>query len=464
MERSKYLMKNTALFALGNIGTKLISFFLVPLYTNALSTSEYGVVDLVMTICMVLVPILTLNIGESIMRYSLDKDANYDKIMSVGYIIMFFSIVVGFFILPVSHFFTPIKEYGIHIYLYSITFGISQIFICNLRGREKLLQYAICNIIHTLSIALLNIYFLLIVKQGIIGYFWAYIIANLITTVYAVYASRTKFHFSLDGQLMKSMIAFSIVLIPNSFMWWIMNSSDRIMVTAMVGEAANGIYAISYKVPTLVSTISVVFNQAWSYSAIKENKSDDNETYCNIMYDKLTKMLILFTGGLMMIMKPFLSFYVEKSYYVAWRYTPYLLIGFLFMTLGSFLATSYTVHKDSKGFLISGMFGAVVNLILNALLIPYLGVAGAAVATCISYFTVYVFRVWHTRKYLVIHVIQKEHLVGIFLLFILGGTMFVDNNVGQVILIAEYVLMLILFRKFIVDFFCMFTKLIRNKK
>ena len=81
-ERGKYLAKNTALFALGNIGTKMISFFLVPIYTNALSTSEYGVTDLIASICTVLVPILTCNIGESVMRFALDEDADYDKIMN----------------------------------------------------------------------------------------------------------------------------------------------------------------------------------------------------------------------------------------------------------------------------------------------------------------------------------------------------------------------------------------------
>ena len=83
-----------------------------------------------------------------------------------------------------------------------------------------------------------------------------------------------------------------------------------------------------------------------------------------------------------MVMKPFLSIYVEKSYYVAWKYTPYLMIGFMFMTLGTFLSTSYTVNKDSWGFLISGTLGAIMNLILNWFLIPIFGVSGAAFATC----------------------------------------------------------------------------------
>ena len=78
--RTGYLMKNTALFALGNLGTKIISFFLIPLYTKVLTTEQYGIVDLVVTISTIVVPILSLNIAEAVMRFNLDKDADKDKI------------------------------------------------------------------------------------------------------------------------------------------------------------------------------------------------------------------------------------------------------------------------------------------------------------------------------------------------------------------------------------------------
>ncbi len=81
--RTGYLIKNTALFALGNLGTKIISFFLIPLYTNVLSTEQYGIVDLVVTISTIVVPILSLNIAESVMRFNLDRDADRNKITKI---------------------------------------------------------------------------------------------------------------------------------------------------------------------------------------------------------------------------------------------------------------------------------------------------------------------------------------------------------------------------------------------
>ena len=349
-QRNKYLLKNTVIFSIGNFGTKIISFFLVPLYTNILTTREYGTVDLIYTIGMVLVPLLTLNIGESIMRFALDKDADCDKIMSTGITILIFGAIIGLLILPIANLFESVSNYSIYIYLYTLTLAFSQIFLCYLRGKEFLLKYSIGNIIQSLTIAIFNIIFLIGMKKGIEGYLMAYILANVCTGLYGFWAGKVNLvikKYSIDIELSKNMIKYSVVLIPNSFMWWIMNSSDRMMVSAMISVTANGVYAVAYKIPTLLSTITTIFNQAWSYSAIREDESEDKEEYNNRVYENLVTIVIVVATGLLMIMKPFLSVYVGKEYYTAWHYVPYLIVGFVFMTLGSFIATSYTVHKDS---------------------------------------------------------------------------------------------------------------------
>ena len=108
MQRKKYLIKNTLLFSLNSIGTKLIVFFLVPLYTKAFTTAEYGIIDLVTTIATLLVPSITLNIGEAVMRFSLDEDANQNEIMSVGVFFIAFSFACCFSVFGVISYFPTI--------------------------------------------------------------------------------------------------------------------------------------------------------------------------------------------------------------------------------------------------------------------------------------------------------------------------------------------------------------------
>ena len=93
--RIKYLMKNTAIFTIANMASKFISFFLIPIYTNVLSTAEFGTIDLVTTITTVLLPILTLNVMESVMRFNLDENADKEKISKIGIAMLIFRQSLG---------------------------------------------------------------------------------------------------------------------------------------------------------------------------------------------------------------------------------------------------------------------------------------------------------------------------------------------------------------------------------
>lgn len=440
--RNKYLAKNTLIFTIGNFGSKFIAFFLVPLYTNVLRTEEYGVADLITTLCAVIAPALILNISEAIVRFSLDKDADRAVITKIGIRVFEISIILGIVLIPVYNLFSSVRDYSIYIFVYNIAIGASTIFLYDLRGKELLLQYSIGSVILTLTSALFNILFLVVLDWGIQGYISAFILANFLTAVYAAVVGRSFKDYSktkINIEKMKEMVSFSAFLIPNTFMWWIMNSSDRVMVTAMVGNAANGIYAISYKLPTLISTLTGIFNQAWGYSAIRENGAKDESEYNNEVFRSLISIAMLMGVGLITVMKPFLDIYVEKSYYVAWKYTPFLVIGCVYLTLGTFMSSTYNVHKDSKGFLLSGTIGAVVNIGLNFLLIPKFQVYGAAIATCISYIVVFLFRYFHTRKYICFNIKNKEFIIGTVLLLSSSVIMFIDNYIGltlQILILA----------------------------
>lgn len=434
--RGRYLAKNTAIFAIGNVASRLISFFLVPLYTNILTTAEYGVVDLVNTLCTVLAPILILNINEAVMRFALDKGANYKKIMSTGLTVFVGAILFGILVIPASSLFSEVAPYSTYIYFYTVTLAGSQLFLCYLRGKENIAFYSVGSVLQTMTIALFNILFLAVLHKGIKGYFLAYIISNIITILFAFIAGNVREvirNYKFDIKLTKEMAAYSVVLIPNTFMWWIMNSSDRVMVTSIIGVAANGIYAVSYKLPSLVSTMTGIFNQAWSYSAIREDGAEDENEYNNIVFNRLISIVMLLSIALLTIVKPFLGLYVGMDYYSAWEYTPFLIIGSAYLTLATFMATSYTVHKDSFGYLFSATFGAVLNIVLNFLLIPIIHVYGAAFATCISYIAVFAFRLIHTKKYIKYDIKNKEFIGGSVLLILSSISLFLDNYFGVII-------------------------------
>lgn len=465
--RDKYLIKNTAILTIGSLGSKFITFFLIPLYTNALSTAQYGIVDLIVTVNTVLAPIVTLNICEAVMRFALDENADRKQISRIGQLIYIISIVISLSLIPLFKMIPSLSDYAVYTSLYIITFAASQLFLCDLRGRELLLQYSIGSILETLLICIFNILFLLIFKMGIEGYLISYILAFAITAFYSFIVGKCYDAFlvkRIDKKLFREMAKFSIVLIPNTFMWWIINSSDRIMVSAFLGTSSNGIYAISYKLPTLVSSFTLIFNRAWSYSAIKEDGAADEAEFNNRIFGYLTIIVMMIGIAILVICKPFLKIYVAQEFYTAWRYVPFLTIGFVFLTLADFVSTTFTVHKDNYGFLFSGILGAVLNIILNYLLIPKIHIYGAAVATCVSYIAVFIYRIIYSAKYIKYSLFNKNFLLGTMLLVLSSVINFIEGFTYILINIVIVISVFYLYRKFIKQIFERIISIIKKKR
>ena len=406
--RAKYLFNNTLIFAIGNFGTKLISFFLVPIYTYTLSVADYGTADLVTTVSFVMAPMLTLNVSDAVLRFPLDKKGNDNQILTVGIIALIFAHLAGLFMIPLAKQFANTADFAILMYLYCVTSATSSMMQAFLRGLEKLRQFAFSNILCTACTAGLNILFLVTFKWGVSGYLLAYVLAFVVTTLYSVFASglfgRLRY-LSFDKKLFMEMFKYAIVLMPSTFMWWIINSSSRVIVTAMLGAAANGILAVAYKIPSIISVIANTFTQAWSYSAIREDDSDDRDQFTSNVFDKLMLSAGLLTLALMMVIRPVTMLYVSPEYASAWQFSSWLLLGNFLLTIGNFLGAPYTVHKDSVGYLATTAIGAVLNVLLMIVLVPLFGLYGSVVATFMGYLSVVAIRLFHTRKY--VHIDAK---------------------------------------------------------
>ena len=164
-----------------------------------------------------------------------------------------------------------------------------------------------------------------------------------------------------------------------------------------------------------------------------------------ILFVALILAMVAFGIGLLLLAKPFLKIYVSDSYYDAWRYTPFLIIGCVYLTLGTFMATSYTVHKDSFGYLFSGSFGAVFNILLNFILVPVIGV-------------------FHTRKYIKYDIWYKEFILGSLLMILSAILMFVDDIKGFLFQLLILVLGFAVFSKTWIPMLQFFLNKVRRKR
>lgn len=421
--RAKYLVKNTVLFTISSFGSKLISFFLVPLYTNVLSTSDYGAADLISTTVKLLLFVFSLNITSGVLRFSIDNDEYHGSYLQYGIKIF----VIGFALLGVT--LIPVINAGAfgfnttsYWYILSMYFflGLHEILSNYFRARDKIALIVIAGIATTLVTVIGNIVFLLGLKIGFTGYMLSIILGQLIACLILLFFGRPKLihqpMLSVDQK--KEILFYSIPLIFNGVAWWINQSLDKYFITSMLSLDENGIYAVASKIPTILSTLLTIFMQAWNLSAIKEYKSKDSAEFYANTYKTLRCFLSLCASGLIVLSIPIARIMFAKDFFVAWRYSSILLLAGIFSGMSSFLGSIFSAAKKSNIFAYSTVAAAIVNISLNALLIPKIGIQGATIATAISFFTIWIIRYFFVQRFKKIDIDILSEMV-IYLLLII---------------------------------------------
>lgn len=426
MGKYKYLAKNIGLLTASNFTSKILVFFLVPLYTSYLSTAEYGIYDLLNNSINLLIPILTINIQESVLRFALEKEKKTrSQIISVGVILLIMS---SLFIICISainyklNLIGIVKDYPVYFVLLYFGTAAYQLFSNFARGVDKVKEVAIASVISSVICIGLNIYLLIYADAGLEGYLIASIASTIIPSIYLILCIRDKASFTLyiNHLLVKELIAYSAPLILNAIGWWVNNAADRYVVTTMCGVAANGIYAVGYKIPSILNVFQTIFNQAWVLSSVKEFDPEDKHGFFGKTYNVYNAMMVNLCAIIIILSRPIARILYANDFFTAWQYTPFLTISIVFGAASGLLGGVFSAVKDSKIFGLSTIVGATVNLGLNFILVSKIGVIGAAIATTCSYALVWTIRIVSVKKYMKIRLMLKRDVVSYILLVCLS--------------------------------------------
>lgn len=403
MNHSKELIKNTAIIGIGKLSTHILTFLLLPLYTKKLTPAEYGTYDFLVTLSIFVVPIITLLLEESMFRFLIDAKDKKEKsdVISQTFIycmisILFFSIICIAITNIINY------EYGLLFMSYAISSILIGLSNALARGLGRIKIYSLSNFAVNAIIIGLNLFFILVMDLGVAGMLMSSVIANCVISViiliklkFFIYVDFTK----LQTDLLKKMLKYSIPLVPNSVSWSIINLSDRLMITSFLGTTQNGIYSIANKFPSIMNSLYGFFYVAWKESASKIVKEDDKEKYYNSIYDNLKKFLFSVLLCLIAILPIAFDFLVDISYKEAYLYIPVLIIAIYYSNISGFYGGIFAAYKDTKIMGTTTIISAFINIIINLILIPYIGVFAAVLSTIISNYIVYLYRKIKVKKY-----------------------------------------------------------------
>ncbi len=423
MGRSRELFLNVILVAIGNSGSKLLGLLMMPLYTRWLAPSDFGTADMIFVYVSMLINIVTANISEAVFVFPHGENkANQTKYFTTGSIFLCACLAItllicGILNITVSEkindvFFKYIWYIGLLLTSNATLTYIQQFS----RSIHRMDVYSFIGVVHSLAVVIFS--FLLIPNYGVEGYVLCMIIGYCVAFVYAMLASKSYVYFSsssFDRAFLKNMLQYSVPLIPNVIVWWLISSLNRPVMEHYVGLAGIGLFAVANKFPSIVNMVFNFFQQAWIVTVLDEFKKPDFGTYYNQMLKIVFLVQITLVFALIYLSVPLIRIFVTDEYYSAWKFIPILSLAVIFTNISAFTGSIFSATRKSKYYFYSSAVGALIAVILNILLIPTWQIWGACASLLVAHMSSAASRIYFSSKIVLIE--SKSSYVYSFFLF-----------------------------------------------
>lgn len=399
------LAKNTALLGFGKFSTFFMTFLILPFITRSLAPDEFGTVDLLSTYAIFLAPLLTLQTEMAVFRLLIDartSESSMQGIISAAIRILYtrtLPIVVALFIVGII-FKVP---YVLYVTAYTCLLIVVSVLAQISRGLGRNALFMASSIVDVATYASTALVGVVLLKGGIEGLLLAMILSQIargsllfVRLKIWRYARNLKVsNRSLD----RDMLSYSIPLIPNTIAWWVINMSNRTVLTIFVGSAANGIYAASSQFGNVFSNVFSVFQMALMESASLHIDSKDKDKY----FTDILRFAVRFFGFGVVVGVAFIPFIfnviVGEEFREAYRYIPIIAMNACVGSVMGIYSAIYVAKKLTKQIANTTSAAACINLGLVICLVGGLGIYAAALSTLFAFLFMAIYRYFDIQKY-----------------------------------------------------------------
>lgn len=467
MKKAKLFIENFLVYGLGGIITKIVPLIMVPIITRIMPNSTYfGISDMSNTIISFASALAILGMYDAMYRIFFDKDdEQYKRIVcstTLFFTLVTSIIVFGIMLLlkkQISVLFLGDIEYQNVVIITAIATLVTStnnIISAPTRMQNKRKTYLIVNTISPIlsySIAiplLLNGHYLIALPL-------AGAISGIIIEIAFACMNHKWFNIKkFDKKMLKQLLMIAIPLFPNFLIYWVYNSFDKVMITNMLGIGESGIYAVGAKIGSVSQLIYLAFAGGWQYFSFATMKEENQVKSNSLIYEYLG--IISYIATILMSSFSYLIFKIlfEEEYLRAYIVAPYLFMAPLLQMLFQVACNQFLVIKKTWPNLFILIIGAVLNIILNYVLIPILGIEGAAIATLVGYTVSNIIALIVLKKMKLM--ILSKRMIGsaiIAFIYIVLWRIFLKNNIviNSIVVITIIITYIALYKNEILTLF-----------
>lgn len=386
---SSVLYRDTGLLVLASLANRLISFLAIPLLTRFVSVAEFGTFDLVLVVGSLLVPLLTLCVGEAVFRFGISDSSAYNvpqmvsSAFAVNLIAAGLAAVGGCIAQVISG-----SLFGIYV----VVIVIGELFFFYLqavsRALESLPTFGVASFVFTILSAGLSVLFVIPLKLGLTGLILGYAIAYFLASIFGLFRLRFGRVFrwrSVSVACIFAMVRYSAPLVPNNIAWWFVNLSNRVLISATVGASANGVFAAGSKIPGVFDSIVGQFTLPWQTAASKiVSDSGDSKGEIGRVFSQSFVPVALLGASASCLSVGVFRILFDSRYWSGAPLVPLLLGASVLHWVALFLGGVQIALMRPKANGVSAVVGAGVVVLISIVLVPRVGIVAAAFASIVG--------------------------------------------------------------------------------
>ena len=404
MNRENRLIKNTIIYMIGSVSSKVMAFLMMPLLTRYLSKYHIGFFDLILNTMSIVIPLITLCTINSIFRFVIEESEEEKKnhVISNGIFIMILGVIISLIPFLIISKILSVQYNSIMIILLVISTIAYNTWQQITRAFQKNVVFAISGVVFTISLFVVSFILIIFFHLKIEALIVAYTVAPLISFFYIELKSKIIYRINfacINYTSIKDMIKYSLPLIPSNINWWLMQGADRYIITIFLGVEANGLFSVASKFPAVLAMVNNIFDIAWTESAIMEFKSKDRDDYYSNIFNIFMRIQFSLFFVCLPIFKYLLWLMVGNDFKIAWIYIPALMIGLIFSSFADFYGTGYLSSKNTMGAFTTTTICGVLNIVLDLILIKFIGLHAAAIASAFSFLFLWIIRAKSLKNY-----------------------------------------------------------------
>lgn len=461
---SKKLIKSTFLYFFGNVLSKAITFFLLPLYTKYIAPADYGYYEVSLSYLTIAASVLYLDIWNGILRFMYDKKNKYNVIYN-GFLIFLISTLFYCLTLFLFKLIFDFNSFWL-IFSYGIMMNLTNMYTYINRGLGNNATYVFSGLASVFTTVISNILLIVLFKFGYEALYISAILGFIIQIIILEIKSKLISKIirqKIDRSLFKQMIFFSLPLCINSLSYWLLSSFNKVYISESLGNYSAGIYSIAYKFSMILTLLLSCFSLAWQETAFSINTSmkKRGEYFSNVS-NKYIKAL----GCLVILILPVISiifpYFINIQYQQAKVLIPICIIGTIFSIFSTFLGTTFGNLKKTKVITFSSIIGAIVTVIFTIFLTKSFGLMGANIALSSGFFITILIRIFMLKKYIPYKINIKQILIFTLLLIIYSLVFNLSNWYNLFAFAFSIIIFLFYFKKDISNILKYINRRVKN--